>query len=87
MAGTWMSVVEGFGGMRVRDHQLRFNPILPARWASFAFQVGFRGALLQVTVNKAGVQLVNQSDLAITVAVYDRPYRIEARSRILAPAG
>jgi maltose phosphorylase len=72
--------------MRVRDHQLRFKPMLPAQWASFSFKVGFRGALLQVTVSKAGVQLINQSDKAITVAVYDRPYPIPAHSRVLAQA-
>jgi maltose phosphorylase len=25
MAGTWMSIVEGFGGMRVKDNQCTFR--------------------------------------------------------------
>jgi maltose phosphorylase len=26
MAGTWMSIVEGFGGMRIKDDTLHFSP-------------------------------------------------------------
>ena len=26
MAGTWMSIVEGFGGMRIINDQLNFSP-------------------------------------------------------------
>jgi maltose phosphorylase len=84
MAGTWMSVVEGFGGMRVRNNQLHFNPFLPARWVSFSFKVGFRGALLNVKVSKEGVQIANQSDTALTVVVSEKPYDIQPKARILA---
>src|SRR5688572_22468424 len=31
MTGTWMSVIKGFGGMRVRDGKLYFNPFIPER--------------------------------------------------------
>ena len=29
MAGTWMSIVEGFGGMRIQDGLLSFRPAIP----------------------------------------------------------
>src|SRR5210317_2429366 len=29
MAGTWMSIVEGFGGVQVINNELHVNPILP----------------------------------------------------------
>ena len=32
MAGTWMSIVEGFGGMRVKNNQLHFEPRIPVQW-------------------------------------------------------
>ncbi|RDC63869.1 glycoside hydrolase family 65 protein [Adhaeribacter pallidiroseus] len=84
MAGTWMSVVEGFGGMRVRHNQLHFNPFLPTKWHSFSFKIGFRGVLLNIKVSKGGVQLVNQSDKNISVVVYDKVYEIKAKTQILA---
>ena len=45
MAGTWLSIVEGFGGMHVVDNQLHFKPCLPAHWRSLSFKVIFRGQL------------------------------------------
>lgn len=84
MAGTWMSVVEGFGGMRVRDGQLQFNPFLPGKWKSFSFKVGFRGALLTIKVSQEGVQIINQSEKVLTVKVHGVDYALEANSQILA---
>ena len=55
MAGTWLSVVEGFGGLRVKDGQLHFNTMLPKQWNSYSFKIMFRGRLLQVSVSKDGV--------------------------------
>ena len=50
MAGTWMSIVEGFGGLRVRDGQLHFTTMLPSKWTSFSFKVRFRGRAIKVKV-------------------------------------
>ena len=50
MAGSWLSVVEGFGGMRVRDGVLSFDPQLPAAWESLSFKVNFRDRVLQYHV-------------------------------------
>ncbi len=32
MAGTWMSIVEGFGGMRIKNDILSFKPKIPKQW-------------------------------------------------------
>ena len=52
MAGTWMSVVEGFGGVRVIDDKLSLTPRIPDQWASYSFKLNFRNRILQVTINK-----------------------------------
>lgn len=59
MAGTWMSVIKGFGGMRVHDGTLHFKPYLPDQWKSYSFRVDFRGRVIRVNVmrQKAEVQL------------------------------
>ncbi len=54
MAGTWMGVAYGFGGMRVQDGALRFAPTLPSKWQHYQFQIQFRGCLLRVRVDAAG---------------------------------
>ncbi len=50
MAGTWMSIVEGFGGMRVVEDKLSFTPRIPKQWKSYSFKINFRKRILKVTV-------------------------------------
>jgi maltose phosphorylase len=57
MAGTWMAVVKGFGGMRVKNGEVSFNPVLPDGWESYSFRVSFKGLLKEVSVNKSGFEV------------------------------
>lgn len=52
MAGSWMCIVNGFGGMRTYDGFLRFQPILPDKWNKYTFKVKFKGRQLQVCVER-----------------------------------
>ena len=54
MAGSWLAVVEGFGGMRVEGDRLVFSPSLPDAWHSMTFKVRFRGKRLTVRATKDG---------------------------------
>ena len=54
MAGTWMSVVKGFGGMRVRDGKLHFTPFIPDQWKSYSFRLEFRERVIKVKVGAGG---------------------------------
>ncbi|MEL6987649.1 MAG: family 65 glycosyl hydrolase domain-containing protein, partial [Bacteroidota bacterium] len=49
MAGTWMAIVKGFGGMRIKNDRLHFNPIIPEQWRSYSFQINFRNSIVKVT--------------------------------------
>lgn len=69
MAGTWMSVVEGFGGMRVRDGKLYFNPQIPKVWDSYSFKVNFKGQVLTVKVSKSGAEFFIQKGAALEIVV------------------
>jgi maltose phosphorylase len=40
MAGTWMSIVEGFGGMRVKNDTLHFEPKSLKEWNGYSFKIG-----------------------------------------------
>ncbi|HEY0898231.1 MAG TPA: glycosyl hydrolase family 65 protein, partial [Sphingobacteriaceae bacterium] len=84
MAGTWMSVVEGFGGMRVKNDRLVFNPFLPEKWKSFTFNIRFRGAIINVQVTADGVFLDNRSEKEVTIMVYDQLHNLLPNSRVLA---
>ncbi|WP_371861570.1 glycosyl hydrolase family 65 protein [Pseudoduganella armeniaca] len=54
MAGTWLGVAYGFGGMRVVDGAVRFAPTLPRQWRRYQFHIHLRGCLLRVAVDADG---------------------------------
>ena len=57
MAGTWMSVVMGFGGMRVKDGELVFNGKLPSQWRSLTFNLLFRNKRMSVKIDHSGTKV------------------------------
>lgn len=61
MAGTWLSVTKGFGGMRIRNNTLFFNPFLPEQWKSYSFRIEFRGRVIKVKVSHEGTETVLES--------------------------
>lgn len=69
MAGTWMSIVEGFGGMRVLDNMLTFAPKIPKGWVSYSFKVNFRNQILKVNISQSETtfELDGLEDLKILV--------------------
>ena len=48
MAGTWLSIVEGFAGMRVKNSELHFTPRLPKHWKNLSFKVIFQGEIKEI---------------------------------------
>ncbi len=57
MAGTWMSVVEGFAGFRVKDGIPHFSPNLPSQWSGLRFRILFRGRLLSIDLSTSGTNV------------------------------
>ncbi len=61
MAGTWMSIVQGFGGMRVWDDgKLTFNPQIPKEWKSYSFKINFRGQIITVYKSQTTCKFYNE---------------------------
>ncbi len=70
MAGTWMSIVQGFGGMRVwEDGILRFDLQIPKEWKSYSFTINFRGNIIKVYKSQSACNFYNESDNEIKMIV------------------
>ena len=70
MAGSWLALVEGFGGMRVRDGLLHLNPKLPERWQSVSFKIDFRGmtVIVKATREQVALRIAQGGQLTVVVA-------------------
>jgi len=69
MAGTWMSIVEGFGGMRILNNTLSFAPKIPKGWKSYSFKVNFRGQIITVNVAQNGTVFEIDGNTEINILV------------------
>jgi alpha,alpha-trehalose phosphorylase len=65
VAGTWMVLVAGFGGMRLHDNSISFAPRLPNNVERLAFHLTFceRHLRLDVTEKEVTYRLLNGSEL------------------------
>ena len=77
MAGTWLAVVEGFGGIRIRDGALYLNPSIPPKWKSYSFHASFREVRFKVKVTGKIIELESLSGgilyLTISGKIYEVP--------------
>ncbi|MGI8609098.1 MAG: glycoside hydrolase family 65 protein [Candidatus Dormibacteria bacterium] len=68
LAGAWIAVVAGMGGMRDHGGRLAFAPRIPSQLQRLRFHLTFRGRLLRVEVNHqaAAYRLMTGDPLEIT---------------------
>ena len=64
-----MSIVEGFGGMRVKNDSLHFEPRIPKEWDAYSFKINFRNQILKVSVraNETNFSLEGGKELKVFV--------------------
>lgn len=62
MAGTWMTVVHGFGGMRINDGVLSFTPVIPSRWNKYSFMIRHGENIYKINIDKDNCTVENLGD-------------------------
>jgi maltose phosphorylase len=75
MAGSWLAIVEGFGGKRVRDGKLFLNPLIRDNWKKYAFRLLVHDHPVEVTVTKEGVGIVYGGPEPIVINVYGEDHK------------
>ncbi|MBP7273295.1 MAG: glycoside hydrolase family 65 protein [Saprospiraceae bacterium] len=82
MAGTWMALVKGFGGMRIREGSLYLYPSIPKQWKQYSFKIQFREWLLKIEVSKRKVYVTNFGSTALTFIMYSVNMTVQAGETI-----
>ncbi len=82
MAGTWMSIVEGFGGMRVKNNTLHFEPKIPKEWDGYSFKINFRNQILKISVHKNETTFTLEGSKEISVFVNGKEVLVEPNSLV-----
>ncbi|WP_105616910.1 glycoside hydrolase family 65 protein [Vallitalea okinawensis] len=65
--GAWQSLIFGFGGVRIKNGELHINPWLPEHWQEIAFQIFWKGEVIQVSVSSQRIKITSQGKTNIWV--------------------
>jgi alpha,alpha-trehalose phosphorylase len=57
LAGTWLNIVCGFGGLCIADDCVQLSPKLPTAWKGLTFKFTYRGELMQVSATHERVEM------------------------------
>lgn len=80
MTGSWLAIVQGFAGMRVRNNQLHFDPFLPKKWEGYHFRINFRGRIIQVAVDHVGTRITLVSGEPLTIDVKGKNVQLDSET-------
>ena len=85
LAGAWLAVVHGLGGMRHHGDSLGFAPRLPPRIQRLTFRVTFLDRLLKVSVNRTRVTYTMTRGKPLTFDHYGKELRLTAGRAVVRP--
>ena len=84
MGGTWMSVIYGFGGMRIKEGLLSFEPHLPDNWEALSFKILYRGRILKIHINRERVTIDNEKGDGVELFLAGSRVQIDRSGSVIA---
>ncbi|MGI8492692.1 MAG: glycoside hydrolase family 65 protein [Acidimicrobiales bacterium] len=85
LAGTWIALVAGLGGMRERHGTLCFAPRLPETLARLAFGVVFRGRQLRVEATPAATSYRLAAGDDLEIFHFEEAVKVSAKDPLVRP--
>ena len=50
--GAYMSIIYGFGGLRIKEDGLHLHPIMPSEWKRLCFRLFYQEAIITITMDE-----------------------------------
>ncbi len=75
IAGSWMNIVYGFGGLRSDGSQLALSPTIPASWNRYQFKLKYHGTTITINVTQEVLEI--QTDIGeVTMVIYGEQVKL-----------
>jgi alpha,alpha-trehalose phosphorylase len=74
MGGTYMGMVYGFAGLRIKESGVYINPIIPDQWNSYGFRINYQNRTIKVSINKSQCSLKLLEGKELKINVFDNEY-------------
>ena len=76
MGGTYMAVVYGFLGLRVKEGGFFFRPILPDEWNGIRLDLCLRGSRIEINADRDQCRFSLKKGYPVEIHVYDEVYEL-----------
>lgn len=68
MGGTWLAIVYGFAGLRVKENGLFLSPSLPEHWESLEFNLQYQNRTLSIKMERSSVTYLIKEGEGLTIS-------------------
>ena len=82
LGGTWMTVVNGFLGIRDYNDKLIISPRLPEEWTGCEVNFTYRGSEIKICSGPTGTQFILLSGKPVTFECYGKKYILETTIKV-----
>ncbi|MDR0197773.1 MAG: glycoside hydrolase family 65 protein [Oscillospiraceae bacterium] len=83
MAGSWLSVVYGFAGVRTNGGRLELSPYVPEGWRGYRFRLTFGGRRLHISVGENGCSVRHSGGEPLDIKLYGKTYRLNGEECVI----
>ena len=82
MAGNWLALTWGFGGLRIESGCLHFDPVLPPAWRSYCFGVVWKHRRISIVVDADAAHYTLADGAALGILHAGQPVLLREGSTI-----
>lgn len=82
LGGTFMAIVYGFGGLRIKENGLFIAPALPQQWDGYDFKVRFEDSLIGVEVKRGVCDISLLSGTAKDIHIYGEKHQLNDQLQV-----
>lgn len=76
IGGTYMAIVYGFAGLRLKETGLHLSPYLPEKWDSYRFCFLYHGSQIEAETDKEGTRLALKRGAPVQIFLYGKAYTV-----------
>ncbi|MFL0267464.1 glycoside hydrolase family 65 protein [Candidatus Clostridium radicumherbarum] len=83
MGGTWMSIVYGFAGLRIKEGHISLSPKLPNIWNEIKFSFLYKGCKIVIWILKDKTEISTKDNCHVNLKINGESYLLTNNEKIV----
>jgi len=79
MGGTWMAIVFGFAGLRIKEAGLSLAPKIPKQWERFTFRIQYQDRKLEIQIDQQQIWITLIEGEPLKIKLYGQEIFLEKK--------